>query len=1078
MEKVISSEFINKTFSFPFDEVNFSNFVHNIFDNIKLNDSTNWIGNSNVPLDLKSYVNRYKVLGSYKDTDNGLIIISMIELKNKNIVEKSRNIQRDFSKWLLNKFNADACLVSFFANDSDDWRFSLVTINYTREITKLGKLIATENISPLKRYSYLVGKNEPNHTAQSQLSPLLIDENKNPTIQNLIKAFTIEKVTKEFFNDYKKLTYELAGELNNVQSDSKILNEFKNKRIDELSFAKKIMSQLIFVFFLQKKGLLAFQKKNFENLTGEKKFLRKLFDKNKNFFNNVLEPLFYEGFSRTHNNNFYEPLKCYLPNISVSLFDPINNYNWKKTKIMINNSVFEKIFAVFERYNFTVSEEQPLDIEVAVDPEMLGKVFESLIDENVRKSTGAFYTPRIIVHNMCIETIAKYLNNNQKKIKLGKILEITKTLSSDFFDKKKIKNVDTSESKILYDIIKKVRIIDPAVGSGAFLVENLNIITKIVYNLENILDLNPDLFQIRKDIIKNNLYGSDIDVSAIEIAKLRLWLALIVNEEKIRNIEDLPNLDFKIVKLNSLIVNKPDLLNYDFLQNLSKLYKRYFDLKRLTLRVKMKNEIDEFKRNNSIKHDIYSEFFDIFDSDKNGFDIIIANPPYVGEKGNKEIFSELKKSEIYNFFKSKSDFFYYFIHLGLIISNQNASLSFITTNYFFTASGASKLRVHIKEESNPYKIINFKELKIFESALGQSNAITFLDKTKSQDNCEVITAIEKGTASNKDLENIFNKDINYSSINNLLIKNVFDKDDDLKMNSILSIENYDSYSSIINKLMKIQYNLSVFCNINSGADVVPSKLTKKHVSKFTYFNQKDAGNGIFILNKEEKDKLKFNDNEKLIIKKLIKSSDVKKFKINFNNKYLIYTRYSDNINKLPNIKKHLEKYKVILDDQIKRYEENMPWFALHRPGSHIIFESNEKIVAPYRSKSNTFGYTNKKFYSSRDNYFISLKNSFKNQIELKYILGILNSELILFWLLKKGKRKGSMLELYPQPLEIIPIKNTTNKIRINVIDIVNKLINNNEDRNYLNKLNEFIYSIYQIDEKEKLIIKNTINNNQ
>ena len=115
MQKVTTSEFINKTFSFPFNEINFSNFIHNIFDNIELSNSSDWIGNSNIPSDLKFYVNQYRVLGTYKDIDNGLIIISMIKLKNKNIVEKSRNIQRDFSKWLLNKFNADACLVSFFA---------------------------------------------------------------------------------------------------------------------------------------------------------------------------------------------------------------------------------------------------------------------------------------------------------------------------------------------------------------------------------------------------------------------------------------------------------------------------------------------------------------------------------------------------------------------------------------------------------------------------------------------------------------------------------------------------------------------------------------------------------------------------------------------------------------------------------------------------------------------------------------------------------------------------------------------------------------------------------------------------
>ena len=148
--------------------------------------------------------------------------------------------------------------------------------------------------------------------------------------------------------------------------------------------------------------------------------------------------------------------------------------------------------------------------------------------------------------------------------------------------------------------------------------------------------------------------------------------------------------------------------------------------------------------------------------------------------------------------------------------------------------------------------------------------------------------------------------------------------------------------------------------------------------------------------------------KKKIIKKFIKSSDVEKFKISHNDKFLIYTKFTDNINEYQNIKKHLKKYKVILDDQIFRYKENMPWFALHRPGSFSIFQANEKIVAPYRSKSNIFGYTTEKLFSSNDNYYINLKNSFSQDFDLKYILGILNSELILLAFEKRKKKRGNV----------------------------------------------------------------------
>ena len=302
--------------------------------------------------------------------------------------------------------------------------------------------------------------------------------------------------------------------------------------------------------------------------------------------------------------------------------------------------------------------------------------------------------------------------NNCKNIDSNNIKKIINILASDFHMESFIKSKDIKEARHLYELIKNITIIDPAVGSGAYLVENLTILTKLIYNLEIILKINPNIFQIKKDIIKNNLYGTDIDKSAIEIAKLRLWLALIVNEEKIKNIENLPNLDFKIINLNSLLIKKTDLLNHGTLKKLSELYKKYFDLKTISTRRKMENEIINFKKENKINPDINSEFFGIFQN-KEGFDIVLANPPYVGEKGNKEIFQELKKGEIYKYFQSKSDFFYYFIHLGLNIANPKGVLSFTTTNYYFTATGATKLRKHIMESSSPFLIINFKNFLIF-----------------------------------------------------------------------------------------------------------------------------------------------------------------------------------------------------------------------------------------------------------------------------------------------------------------------------------------------------------------------------
>ena len=279
---------------------------------------------------------------------------------------------------------------------------------------------------------------------------------------------------------------------------------------------------------------------------------------------------------------------------------------------------------------------------------MLGKVFESLIDENIRKSTGAFYTPRLIVNQMCRKTILKFLKNLNSKKEMGNLEKIFNQLLIESDEDQLLKNADNKILEKLNNNLSNIYILDPAVGSGAFLVEMLSILSKsLLFKLRIILFGNADSFHIKREIIKNNLYGSDIDASAIEIAKLRLWLSLIVSEEKIKNVEDLPNLDFKIVNFNSLLIKQPDLLNYESLQILNKLYKKYFDLKKSISRIKIKEEIKSFVENSSIQPNLYTEFFNVFES-KQGFDIIIANPPYIGERDNKEIFNNIKMESLSN----------------------------------------------------------------------------------------------------------------------------------------------------------------------------------------------------------------------------------------------------------------------------------------------------------------------------------------------------------------------------------------------------------------------------------------------
>ena len=225
---------------------------------------------------------------------------------------------------------------------------------------------------------------------------------------------------------------------------------------------------------------------------------------------------------------------------------------------------------------------------------------------------------------------------------------------------------------------------------------------------------------------RNSLFGVDIDSGAAEIAKLRLWLSLVVDEEDILSIKTLPNLDYKIVCGNSLLgLPEGVLLNTETIKKIENFKDKFINTTNPKLKNDLKEKIDELiyelikeasdliKYNLDIKFDFHIFFPEVFHN-QNAFDIVIANPPYIGEKGDKEIFREIKQSPLKKYYSRKMDVFYFFFHLAINICKENSIIAFITTNYYPTAFGARKLREDFKWRSSINHIINFNELKIFD----------------------------------------------------------------------------------------------------------------------------------------------------------------------------------------------------------------------------------------------------------------------------------------------------------------------------------------------------------------------------
>ncbi|MBE0434118.1 class I SAM-dependent DNA methyltransferase, partial [candidate division WOR-3 bacterium] len=452
MDKAQAQDLVKTTFENPFDKERFKTFIMNLLNRIE--DSAFTYHGAYMPEAFRDYISVYERIGKFV-ADGQRIDILIVNLKKETSIERARTTQRNFiAGYLAGKYGSDvrkdAALVACVAPSEVDWRFSLIKLDYRFGKDSHGRMKAVEEYTPARRWSFLVGKNEASHTAQSKLIPLLVEDTTCPTLAELEEAFNVEKVSMEFFEKYRDLFIWTKAALDGLlKSDSKVQNDFESKGVDTVNFAKKLLGQIVFLYFLQKKGWFGVGR-DADWGTGSKRYLRELFDEKHcgygNFFNDILEPLFYEALriNRSHDDDYYSRFNCKIPFLNGGLFDPINNYDWVHTDILLPNVLFSNnkrteegdigggILDVFDRYNFTVKEDEPLDKEVAIDPEMLGKAYEKFnairpdnYDEYVRtlksgkkgaeskfnKQYGVYYTPREIVHYMCQQSLIQYLNS-------------------------------------------------------------------------------------------------------------------------------------------------------------------------------------------------------------------------------------------------------------------------------------------------------------------------------------------------------------------------------------------------------------------------------------------------------------------------------------------------------------------------------------------------------------------------------------------------------------------------------------------------------------------------------------------
>lgn len=803
MDRQQAARLISTTFQNPFDKGQFVNFVENLLN--KIEDASFVYKGNYIPDSFAQYVSTLERIGKYSDGEHSIDVL-VVTLKKDTSIERARTMQRNFIARYLNGSRGgalkDAALVAFVAPDSPDWRFSLIKMEYLIEQSTSGRMKVKEEFTPARRWSFLVGAHEDSHTAQSRLAPILADDAHNPTLKELEEAFNIERVTKEFFEEYRGLFIWVKEELDRIiRSEVKIRSDFESKQVSTVDFAKKLLGQIVFLYFLQKKGWFGVARDGQWGM-GSKQFLRELFEKKHagygNFFNDILEPLFYVALcqDRSYIDDYYDKLNCRIPFLNGGLFDPINGYDWVHTDIMLPDELFSNrlitkksdtgsgILDVFDRYNFTVKEDEPLEKEVAVDPEMLGKIFERLgaitpdkFDEwaaavrsgntakenQANKKLGVYYTPREIVHYMCQQSLIHYLCRELgsslpvyqefgigqtqfvgNEVEVGQLNLMSQQESitradietlvchSEGIIENEANVIRLGKETVTYrhrlpesirtqatridEKLENIKVLDPAIGSGAFLVGMMTEIVKLRTVLSTFTDGNKTSYDYKRHCIQNSLYGVDIDCGAVEIAKLRLWLSLVVDEKDIEVIKPLPNLDYKVVCGNSLESIEARLEHSKAFIELEALKSRYFDETIPGQKGKEKARIEEVIRSltgNKERFDHKIFFSEVFDH-RGGFDVVIANPPYVRQEAIKEMKASLSK-EFGRFFCGTADLYTYFYKQGLQQLRPSGHLCFIAPNKFMRANYGKNLRTLLSTEAAPRVVIDFGDLPIFEA---------------------------------------------------------------------------------------------------------------------------------------------------------------------------------------------------------------------------------------------------------------------------------------------------------------------------------------------------------------------------
>jgi len=1197
------------------------------------------------PEDLSQYDEEGKITGFRRlgeiDFGNTERLLVTTARANTELTERSgKKAQYEKAKKMLKEAGIYDAGFFVFYDDSGSFRFSLI----------YGQAEGTKKSwSNFRRFTYFVSSDQTNITFKKR-----VGECGFTSLDTIKDAFSVEKVTKDF---YKQIADWYFWAVKNVKFPEAAENEENGRNIAVIRLITRLIfiwfmkeRKLVSPDLFNKNKMSALLKSlKSDETTYYKAILQNLFfatlntkieDRKFRFtssFQGKNADYMDHGIYRYEDyfNNQEDMLAVFkdIPFLNGGLFDCLDwaaresgtgkevrfdGFSDKEVGLKMPNYLFfsedreadlnkdygtknrkyrvQGLLNILSAYNFTIDENDPNDQEVALDPELLGKVFENLLASfnpetatTARKATGSYYTPREIVDYMVTQSLKQYYKTHLDEIddidsKLDELLSpVTDEPDNPF---------NEDDSRRVAQLTEELRIVDPAVGSGAF---PMGILNKLVSVLSRV-DRNNTLWKeaqlnavkdfpepaqkrqfeeqikerfFRKSInylrklylIQKCIYGVDIQPIAIEIARLRFFIALLVDEDIDKNnpdnqgIEPLPNLDFKLMQGNSLIsefmgINldsedsdaparlmkdetdelisryqdkksefqyEPDRKKKEALKSeIETLIEQIFESKLKTQKTeyytKLKNIERKYasvpdieQRNEAIRKDTETlnrnykfdltqaerqlkefttglkikpffawklYFAEVF-HEKGGFDIVIANPPYIKEYVNRKAFDGVRNSPYY---MGKMDIWYLFACQCIDYLKDGGVFTFIAQNNWVTSYGASKLRNKVVSDTRIHALLDFGDYKVFESSGIQTMVMVFQKEKETDDYTFDYRRITNGTVVFKDILDLLNyrENVNVEYLTPRIQREVF-------ANNTLTFSD-SRINGIIEKVrLKANFCLTeheIAQGIVPNPDVVNTrninKIPPNKISRFSI----NVGDGVFVINKGMFGNI--NEIERKYIKPLYEPSLMSKYYISSKNEQeIIYITKHNFQNDCPNILNHLQKYKEIMDERRENLEGKLKYYHLHWPRNPIFFKQGPKILSIRKCVDPTF------IYTELETYVMMAVNVIKTErINLKYLTAILNSKLIAFWLRHKGKMQGDNYQIDKEPLLAIPIYMPSNEDQQSIVKKVDQILSIGKEDGYPDnpddipqikeiehQIDRLVYELYGLTEEEKAVVE-------